>query len=134
MLSSTARCNSSSTLSFSLWILSARFFKISKHIFYICGCFFFARGSRKILRACEIETSSEISGNARKSSENRWKLSEVAGTFSEIPVMTRRKSHTFDSEKVGRYRNPYGREFSHFIKLSPILFFCLFSQERTASR
>ena len=28
---------------------------------------------------------------------------EVAGTFSEIPVMTRRKSHAFDSDKVGRY-------------------------------
>ena len=28
---------------------------------------------------------------------------EVARTFSEILLMTRQKSHTFDSEKVGRY-------------------------------
>ena len=43
-----------------------------------------------------------IFGNVRTSSENRRKFSEVA-MFSEIPVTTRRKSHTFDSEKVGRY-------------------------------
>ena len=47
--------------------------------------------------------SSYIFGNVRKSSENRRKSSEVARTFSEIPVMTRQKSHAFDSEKVGRY-------------------------------
>ena len=35
-------------------------------------------------------------GNVRKSSE-------VARTFSEIPVMTTQKYHAFDSEKVGGY-------------------------------
>ena len=44
----------------------------------------------------------DISGNVRKSSESRRKFSEVAGTFPEIPVLT--KSHTFDAEKVGQYR------------------------------
>ena len=58
----------------------------------------------EVLRACEIGTSSNIFGNARKSSENGRKYLEVAGTFSEVAVMTRRKSHSFDSEKVGRYR------------------------------
>ena len=51
-----------------------------------------------------VGTSSDNFGNVRKSSENGRKSSEVAGTFSEIPVMRRRKSHAFDSEKVGRYR------------------------------
>ena len=37
------------------------------------------------------------------SSRNHRKSSEVAVTFSEMVVMMRRKSHTFDSEKVGRY-------------------------------
>ena len=32
-----------------------------------------------------------------------WKSSEVAGIFSEIPIMTGQKSHAFDSEKVGSY-------------------------------
>ena len=32
------------------------------------------------------------------------KSSEVAGSFSEIPVMRRRKSHALDSIKVDRYR------------------------------
>ena len=32
------------------------------------------------------------------------KSSEVAGSFSEIPVMRRRKSHALDSTKVDRYR------------------------------
>ena len=49
-----------------------------------------------------VEISSDILGNIRKSSENRRKSSEVARTFSEIPLMTRQKSHAFDSEKVGR--------------------------------
>ena len=44
-----------------------------------------------------------IFGNVRKSSEIGRKSSEVAGTFPEISVMTRWKSHAFDSEKVGRY-------------------------------
>ena len=34
------------------------------------------------------------------SSENCQKSSKVAWTFSEIPVLTRHKSHVFDSEKV----------------------------------
>ena len=50
-----------------------------------------------------VGISLDIFGNVRKSSENRRKYSEVAQTFSEIPVMTRQKSHAFDSEKVGRY-------------------------------
>ena len=44
-----------------------------------------------------------IFGNDRKSSEIRRKPSEVAGTFPEISVMARWKSHAFDSENVGRY-------------------------------
>ena len=39
----------------------------------------------------------------RKSSENRRKYSEVTRMFSENPVMTRLKSHAFDSEKVGGF-------------------------------
>ena len=50
-----------------------------------------------------VRISSDIFGNVRKSLENRRKSLEVARTFSEIPVMTRQKSHAFDSEKVGRY-------------------------------
>ena len=50
-----------------------------------------------------VGISSDIFGNIRKSSENRRKSSEMARTFSEIPVMTRQKSHALDSEKVGRY-------------------------------
>ena len=50
-----------------------------------------------------IGISSDVFGNISKSSENRWKSSEVARMFPEIPVMTRQKSHAFDSEKVGRY-------------------------------
>ena len=44
-----------------------------------------------------------IFGNVRKSLENCWQSLEVTQTFSQIPVMTRQKSHAFDSEKVGRY-------------------------------
>ena len=51
-----------------------------------------------------VGISSDILGNVRKSSENRRKSSEMARTFSEILVMTRQKSHAFDSEKVGRYK------------------------------
>ena len=51
---------------------------------------------------CSTVLSADISGNVRKSSESRRKFSEVAGTFPEIPVLT--KSHTFDAEKVGQYR------------------------------
>ena len=57
--------------------------------------------NRKCLKVVEI--SSDILGHVRKSSENRRKSSEVARMFSEIPLMTRQKSHAFDSEKVGRY-------------------------------
>ena len=59
------------------------------------------RSNRKCSKAVGI--SSDILGNVRKSSENRQKYSEVARTFSEIPVMKRQKSHAFDLEKVGRY-------------------------------
>ena len=61
----------------------------------------------RLNRKCSkvVRISSDIFGNFRKSSENRRKSSEVARTFSEIPVMTRQKSHAFDSEKVGRYRS-----------------------------
>ena len=44
-----------------------------------------------------------IFGNDRKSSEIRRKSLELAGTSPEISVMTRWKSHAFDSENVGRY-------------------------------
>ena len=60
------------------------------------------RSNRKCSKVVGI--SSDIFGNVRKSLENRRKSSEVARTFSEIPVMTRHKSHAFDSEKVGRYK------------------------------
>ena len=59
------------------------------------------RSNRKCSKVVEI--SSDILGNVRKSSENRRKSSEVVRTFSEIQLMTRRKSYAFDSEKVGRY-------------------------------
>ena len=59
------------------------------------------RLNRKCLKV--IGTSSDIFGIIEKSSENHRKSSEVARTFSEIPVKTRQKSHAFDSEKVGRY-------------------------------
>ena len=44
----------------------------------------------------DLRKFSETFGRLRK-------IIEVAVTFSEIPVMTIRKSHAFDSEKVGRY-------------------------------
>ena len=47
-----------------------------------------------------VGTSSEIFGNFRKSSENRREC-------SEIPVLTGRKPHAFDSEIVGRYTAAY---------------------------
>ena len=47
------------------------------------------------------------------SSGNSLKSSEVAVTFSEILNMTQRKSHTFDSEKVGRYIVLCGQHFFH---------------------
>ena len=50
-----------------------------------------------------VEISLDILGNVRTSSENRRKSSEVVRTFSVIPLMTRPKSHAFDSEKVGRH-------------------------------
>ena len=59
------------------------------------------RSNRKCSKVVGI--SSDIFGSVRKSSKNRRKSSEVARTFLEIPVMTRQKSHAFDSEKVGRY-------------------------------
>jgi len=63
-----------------------------------------------------MRKASNIFGSVQKSSEHLrtflvafgslWKTirksSEVARTFSEIPVIRRRKSHAFDSEKVGR--------------------------------
>ena len=38
-----------------------------------------------------------------KSLENHSKPLEVAGRFSEIPLMTRQKSPAFETKKVGRY-------------------------------
>ena len=35
---------------------------------------------------------------------NFQKSSEVAVTFSEIPVVMRQKYHAFDSKKVGKYK------------------------------
>ena len=60
----------------------------------------------RLNRKCSKVVSQNIAdifGNVGKSSENRRKSSEVGLTFSEILVMTRQNSHTFDSEKVGRY-------------------------------
>ena len=59
------------------------------------------RSNRKCSKVVGI--SSDIFGSLQKSSENRRKSSEKARSFSEIPVMTRQKSHALDSEKVGRY-------------------------------
>ena len=59
------------------------------------------RSNRKCSKVVGI--SSDIFSNFQKSWENCWKSSEVARTFSEIPVMTRQQSHAFDSEKVDRY-------------------------------
>ena len=50
-----------------------------------------------------VGTSSNVFGKVQNSSENGRKSSEVTVTFSEIPVLTRRKAHAFDSEKVGGY-------------------------------
>ena len=65
----------------------------------------FQMSTIRLNRKCSkvVGISSFIFGNVRKSSETRRKSSEVAWTFPEIPVMTRQKSHAFDSEKVGRY-------------------------------
>ena len=65
----------------------------------------FQMSTIRLNRKCSkvIGISSDIFGNVWKSSENRRKSLEVARTFSEIPVMTRQKSHAFDSEKVDRY-------------------------------
>ena len=52
------------------------------------------------------QTSFDIAGILQKSSEKHRKFSEVIGTLSTIPVMTRQKSHTCDSEEVGRYIGP----------------------------
>ena len=68
--------------------------------------FHFLQSDRMVLTCSKVVgISSDILGNIRTSSENRRKSSEVARTFSEIPVMTRQKSHAFDSEKAGRYTN-----------------------------
>ena len=72
-------------------------------------CKSFQTSTIRLNRKCSkvVGTSSDIFGNVWKSSENSGKSSQVAGTFSEIPVITRRKSHAFDSEKVGRYRSDW---------------------------
>ena len=59
----------------------------------------------RLNRKCSkvVRISSDIFGKVRKSSENLRKSLEVTWMFSEIPVMTRQKSHAFDSEKVGSY-------------------------------
>ena len=70
----------------------------------------------KIYRKCSkvIRTSLDIFSNIQKFFENRRKSSEVAGMFLEIPVMTRRKSHTFHSDKVGRYTVAIDIIFNNF--------------------
>ena len=67
----------------------------------------FQMSTIRLNRKCSkvVGISSDIFYNVRKFSENRRKSSEVARTFSEIPVMMRQKSHVFDSENVGRYIN-----------------------------
>ena len=61
--------------------------------------------SSKQLWKCSnvVSTSSDIFGNVWKCSENRQKSSERTRTFSEIPVLIRRKSHAFDFEKFDGY-------------------------------
>ena len=65
-----------------------------------------------------VGISSDIFGNIRKSSE-------VAQTFSEIPVMTRQKSHTFDSERVGRYISVPSLSSTALIHVPPKTFLIL---------
>ena len=84
--------------------------KPSFHFRFVMYYFFALYNNRKSLQISTIRSnhkcskvigiSSDIFGNVGKSSENRRKTSEVARTFSEILVMTRQKSHAFDSEKV----------------------------------
>ena len=71
------------------------------------NCKSFQMATIRLNQKCSkvVWISSDIFGNIQKSSENRRKSLEVAWTFSEILVMTRQKSHAFDSEKVGRYKN-----------------------------
>ena len=66
----------------------------------------FQMSTIRLNRKCSkvVGISSFIFGNVQKSSENSWQSLEVTRTFSEIPVMTRQKSHALDSEKVGRYK------------------------------
>ena len=66
--------------------------------------FQFAFGFEGLMEAIS-SSSSGIFGNIRTSLGNRRKSLDVAVMLSEIPIMTRQKSHTFDSEKVGRYTN-----------------------------
>ena len=47
-----------------------------------------------------IGISSHIFGNVLKSSENRWKSSEVARTFLEIPVMTQKNLTRLTQKKL----------------------------------
>ena len=72
----------------------------------------FQMSTIRLNRKCSkvVEILSDIFGNIGKSSESCCKFSEVPRMFSEIPVMTRQKSHVFDSEKVGRYRLKYKNE------------------------
>ena len=65
----------------------------------------FQTSTIRLNRKCSkvVGISSDIFGIIRKSSEISGNLRK-ARTFSEIPVKTRQKSHSFDSEKVGRYR------------------------------
>ena len=73
-----------------LCIISSLFITITKA--YKC-----LQSVRIVSVHCKVvEISSDILGNVRKSSENRRDFSEVARTFSEIPLMTRQKSHAFD--------------------------------------
>ena len=64
------------------------------------NCKSFQMSTIRLNRKCSkvVGISSDIFGNVRKSSE-------VARTFSEIPVMTGQESHALESEKVGRYIN-----------------------------
>ena len=51
-----------------------------------------------------IGKSSNIFDDIGESSENHWKSSKGAETFSKMPIM-RWKSQAFDSEKVNRYKD-----------------------------
>ena len=74
------------------------------------------------------QTFFDIAGILQKSPENHRKSSEVIGTLSTIPVMTRQKSHTCDSEEVGRYITPT------LLCTTPFYVSTMFREKKTKNR